>query len=574
MQYLDAKKNRILLTLFIILISLIYGLPHIILGSRLGASYTPFSLSPKSPIAADETYGYAGFTNHIYKGNILLKDAYVYEYRNFPTPLIADNIPALAYAILTKITGSLEKSYIVSDFIFPAIIFLMIYLFLKMFVKNTYFTLAVAFLTAIARDLISVIPFPQATLRYLTFAQYQDTFLHLSRSPHPQFSFIVLLGAVWALVHLISKPKSNVIIPSLFFGLLFYTYMFYFSYFSLFFALIFLFFIYNKDILMIRKLFLVGLIATLVGSYYFWNVFNFYRTDLAFDFAQKMSRPLFTIPLTIIRYALIAFMLLLTARQKDNKIYSLFIFILAGVLIIPLIKLISVRDFDTFHYVRFVLMPFSTIVFFISIYHLFQKHKLLINLISTGIIVIGLFLGFKTQIYASLKVAPYHVANTEQKQVFDWFNANSQKNDVIASLNDDFNRYTSVYAKNWVYFPYTSRTIMPTSESAYRFIILSNLLGISKDKQKASIDSYLGYIFRFRTYDSNSNLDKNSQQKKWLIDQIDVLSNQNAWQNIVYNYKFNYIVVTPDELDIIQPNTKYLTFVTSINNYLIFRKTI
>ena len=118
-QFVYYYKNKLLLTFFILLVSLIYGLPHIIIGSKLGANYTPFSLSPKSPTAADETYGYAGFANHIYKGNLLLKEAYVYEYRNYPTPLIADNVPALAYAFLAKLTGSLEKAYIVSDFIFP-----------------------------------------------------------------------------------------------------------------------------------------------------------------------------------------------------------------------------------------------------------------------------------------------------------------------------------------------------------------------------------------------------------------------------------------------------------------------
>lgn len=573
-ERLKISKNKIILTIFILLVCVIYSLPHIIMSAELGKNYTPFSLSSNSPIASDETYGYAGFANYIYGGHTLLKDAYVYEYRNFPTPLIADNIPAIAYAILAIVSGSIEKAYIVSDFIFPAILFLMIYLFVKMFVKSNYFALATAFITVISRDLISVIPYPVATYRYLTFADYQDTFLHLSRSPHPQFSLIVLFATFWLFIRLVSKPSRNPIIPGIFFGLLFYTYMFYFSYFSLFFVLLFVFFALKKEKLICKKLFKAGIIAAAVAAYYFWNVLNFYRTDLAFDFAQKLSRPQFAISPTLLRYALIGFLLLLTLKKKGNRIYVFSLFLLTGVVVIPLIRLISQRDFDTFHYVRFILMPFSTIAFLIVAYHLLKTRKIIVNLISALVIAIGLFLGFKTQIYASLKVVQYHRINTEQKQVFDWLNTNSQKDDVVASLNDDFNRFTSVYTRNWVYFPFTSRTIMPTSESAYRFIVLSNLLGISKDEQKASVDSYLGYIFRFRSYDDANNLDKNSQSKKWLVEEIDMLSTQNAWQSIVDNYKLDYIVVTPDELKIIKPNLQYLTFMTSINSYLIFRKII
>lgn len=571
MQFFYAKKNIILLTFFIILTSLIYGLPHIILTSKLGASYTPFSLSPKSPIAADETYGYAGFANYIYKGNFFLRDAYVYEYRNFPTPLIADNIPALAFAFLAKITGSLARAYIVSDFIFPAIIFLIIYLFLKMFINNTYYAISVAFVTTIARDLISVIPFPQATFKYLTFAEYQDTFLHLSRSPHPQFSFLVLLGAVWSLVHLITKPKSNVIIPGLLFGLLFYTYMFYFSYFSLFFALIFLFFIFKKDIFIVKKLFLVGLIAALLGSYYFWNVFNFYQTDLTVDFAEKMSRPQFTVPLTILRYLVVALLLFFTSRKKDNKTYGLVFFIIAGVIIIPLIKIISSRDFETFHYVRFALMPFATMAFFISIYHLIAKNVRLIFAVATVTIIISLYLGFKTQVVASLNVAPYQVINVDQKNVFDWFKKNTNKNDVVGSLNDDFNRFASVYTDNWVYFPFTSRTIMPTYESGYRYIILSHLLGISTQSQKSDLDYWMGYIFRFRSYNNFNDLDKHSIHRSWLEGEISRLSNKDDFNKIRNNYKLNYVVITPDELQYTSPDFKFLTPITSINEYIIFK---
>ena len=209
--------------------------------------------------------------------------------------------------------------------------------------------------------------------------------------------------------------------------------------------------------------------------------------------------------------------------------------------------------------------------FFISIYNLLFKNSRLIFVIATITIIISLFLGFKTQIVASLNVAPYHFVNADQKQVFGWLKENTNKNDVIGSLDDDFNRFASVYTNNWVYFPFTSRTIMPTYESGYRYIILSNLLGVSPEVQKTNLDNRLGYIFRFRSYDNKNDLDKHSKYRLWLEGEISRLSKEDAFNKIKNNYKLDYLVVTPKELKIINPNLKYLTPITSINNYIIFK---
>src|SRR3972149_8388799 len=236
---LKIRKDQILLALLIVLVTVIYGLPHLILFSKLGKNYTPFSLSPNSPSATDETYGYAGFANYIRNGHFFLKDAYVKEYSNLPTPLLADNVPSAILAGLSFLTGSLGNAFIVSDFIFPPILFLIIYLFLRNYLGNIYYRLAASFLIVTARDLITLIPYPISTFKYLTAASHQEELLFLSRTPHPQISLIFLFAGVWALYKLLSKPdhKRFIFLTGLFCGLLFYTYMFYFTFFSLFFLL-------------------------------------------------------------------------------------------------------------------------------------------------------------------------------------------------------------------------------------------------------------------------------------------------------------------------------------------------
>ena len=108
-------KLQIVLTLAIIFVCLVHGLPNIILSSKLGNSFTPFTTNGLSPIARDETYAYAPFVNNILSGKFPLRDIYVFEYSKTPTPYLGETAPALLLAFLAKISGSVERSFIISD---------------------------------------------------------------------------------------------------------------------------------------------------------------------------------------------------------------------------------------------------------------------------------------------------------------------------------------------------------------------------------------------------------------------------------------------------------------------------
>lgn len=63
------KKSKILLAFVILLTSVIYGLPHIIVSARLGAGYRSLVISKSSPIAKDELYAYAPEVSYIKNGH-------------------------------------------------------------------------------------------------------------------------------------------------------------------------------------------------------------------------------------------------------------------------------------------------------------------------------------------------------------------------------------------------------------------------------------------------------------------------------------------------------------------------
>ena len=70
-----SLKIQIILSVLVILVSFIYGLPNIIMANKLGSDYNPLVISQKSPIARDEAFAYAPEVNYILKGHFFLKDA-------------------------------------------------------------------------------------------------------------------------------------------------------------------------------------------------------------------------------------------------------------------------------------------------------------------------------------------------------------------------------------------------------------------------------------------------------------------------------------------------------------------
>lgn len=562
--------KRILLPSLIVLVSFIYGLPHIILTSKLGAEYTPFSISGESRIARDETYAYAPEVNYILKGHLFLKDAYVSEYANYPTPFMGESVPSIVFALLSKLTGSMENAFIAADFIFPPIIFLLFFLLTRRFVKNNLLASSIAFVAVVARDFIAVVPYPQQTFQYLTIAEGQDYLLYFSRAFHPQLTFIFFALAFMFFLNLVEKPNSKkfLVLSGISFGVLFYSYVFYWTYFVVFLGLNSIYFLARREKSIIIALLKSSAISLMIAIPYLFNMYKFYQLDLATDFVTKSSLQNMPLPITLVRYLLVAVLFFITAKKRNNKFFVFLSFLLAGVLITPISKLLIGQDLETFHYLRRALMPFATIAFFITIYSAIKNKRYLNGFLSIVLFITFITFALNTQIIVSRKIKDSHVRNHDQERVSSWLNANTPKDSVVGSLSTDFESLVPVYTQNKVFFPPTDRTIMPTSEGVTRYAILSNILGVDMSWQKKNLDNIVSYLFIYQSYNPNLNLDLNSPKRFLAEGEIEKVS-QN-WQNEVNKFKLDYVVVTPEEKLVVNPNSRFLYQVASFGDYRIY----
>lgn len=564
-------KNKILISLLVVLISIIYGLPNIILISKLGSNYTPFTLSGKSPIARDETYAYAPFVNYILQGHLFLKDIYVAEYAKYPTPFMGESAPAIIFAVLAKVTGSTENAFIAADFIFPPIIFLLLHIVAQFFIRNRLYALASAFVATVARDLIAVIPYPHETIQYLTVAEGQNYLLYFSRAFHPQLTFIFLTLGLIAVAKLAENPRTKkyIIASGITFGILFYSYVFYWTYFVVFFGFAYFYFLARREKENILALTAVGLIALMIAFPYLLNTFQFYQLDKAGDFIAKSSLANVPLPLALIRYLIITLIFFIFSKKKDNKFFVFLLFLMAGILITPASKLVLGQDLETFHYLRRALMPFATIAFFVSVYWMLKNRNRLTKFLSIVLFIVFILFAINAQVIASEKIQSSHIRNLDEQKVFAWLNANAPKWSVVGSVDEDFEPLIPVYTADFVYFPPTDRTITSTSEGVTRYAILASILGLDKSWQKKNLDNIVSYIFIYQSYDNNLNLDLNSPKRVWAEGEIERVSNN--WPSELNRFKLDYVVVTPKENQIVKPQRSFLTEIAAFGDYKIYQ---
>lgn len=565
-------KHKIVLSAFIILVSVIYGLPNIILTAKLGKDYQPLVITRESPYAKDETYAYAPQVKHILEGNISVGEVYVKEYQNLPTPFFGETLPSWLMAALASVTGSIPSAFIAADFIFPPIVFLLLLAITRIYIKNFLFAASVAFLIVIARDLIAVIPYPHSIYQYLTVAEQRNQFLYFSRAFHPQVTFVVFAIAFITLFNLLKSPNSLKLrlIHGVTFGLLFYSYVFYWTYFIVFFASVTVLNFLKRDTVRIKAQVGSTIFAFLIGIPYFVNMYNFYQLDVASDFIAKSSLSYLDLPPTLLRYLIIILAFWVITRLKGEKFSLLTLFVISGLAIPVISKIVIGQDLETFHYLRRAMMPFASLALFCIVYLLIHKNKVLVNLIVILILSIAALIGIKTQIVAASTVANFHILDENLKAVFAWLNQNTAKDSIVGSIDTFFNRYLPVYTNNKIYFPPTDRTIMTATEGVKRYAILANLLGINTDWQKQNLDNTLSYMFIYQAYTEGIGLDLTSPKRyeaERLIDQI----SEESRQTLTSVHNLDYIVVTPQELSLVSPDTEYLVPQTSISDYLIFK---
>lgn len=419
-------------------VGLIHILPHIIFASYSQGRglYYPIYFSELA---------YASQVKEVLEGHVAIGDSQILEHKDV-FPSLHPYIPVFLLAMLSVITGSLESSFIVSDFIFPAIIFLLIVYFSKKignsYELSTIAGLATIFAYSAFTNIPPITPYLAKQLIQKIFLTDITSPLSFFRTPNPQISFVFLLIPLFTLYFFFLKPTlKKALIVSIFGCLLFSTYYYHAIFFYFVLTFVFLFSLMQRNWRQAKYLFAILTLMTLVVLY-----FKFLSTWSPYNNSQIMAGYFKTHYIDWIfsaRYvfALSFFYLLLRKTNRNLLIFSTAITLSA--LTCMNLQVITGWTIVPGHWPQTTVEPVLVALTVIAIGYVLRKKNLYAAYLAFIIIILLHALIFQikfSQRYKSNTVVP-----AETYETIMWLKKNADKDSVVLSLDaEKFQAFVTV----------------------------------------------------------------------------------------------------------------------------------
>lgn len=488
------KKIRIIIVLlFALFIGFVHGSHHIFMSYFLGREekiYQPLLISPQVHNSTiDETFVYAPKVNRILLGDFPLKEVGVYESKDFPSIQVAETLPSVLMALLTRLTGSISGAFILADFIFPMLTFLAAFWFLFSMTKNFLISLSGSIFLFFGQVFIYDFPYLPSAIKEIIIIDKFNSLLWFSRTFHPQITFLFLLLTIYLFFKITVQEKISkklVLLTSVCFGLLFYSYLFYWTWFiagaGIYFFLLRL---KKSNHFLTRRMLAVFTIGLITGSYFFGQWFSqpqngYLERANTYYFSQFEFIP-------FLRIVFFSFLFFIFFSAKKSKEYLLIQAYFLGSLLLYLFPYISKINFDDMvgHWDKFCVNSWIILSLFILLANMIKKLNInkmkTLNFFLIFLIFASFCYGwlyhwqFARKNYQAYQIAPSRLA------LYDWLNENTQKDTVVLTLSFTENLMLPAFTHNNIFMPnFTSGA--ETKEIVNRFLWANKLLDMNWGK--------------------------------------------------------------------------------------------
>lgn len=480
-----------------LIFSLILGFPHIyMIYKNSYALYEPLSLQNVNPLTLDENL-YSSDIQEVMNGNFKLSNAQLTNRSDLPSAQM-NYFSFYILGFLGYLFGSSIKNLqIISDFLFPFILFLLFYLFLK----ALHFRKRIILLTISVLMLASLNPFALWELIKSFFSNHLIRPLEFSRLISPELVLIILLIALILLYCALSKKELKYFIfTGIVGGLLFYTYFYFASFFwaGFFFMMAITFF--QKDYSTFKKMVLSAFIGGLISIFFIINLFKLralsYYPEIALRIGAEFP-PMFSlwhIIFTIIILIAIMSLWLIPKREKKCSVDFLTAFLFGSIICINLHLLLG-YTLLYLHWWDRIIAPFIFISLIFCLQSLIYDHfpknyfSVFIRRMIPFLCILLLFFGVYHQISFSVNMSNYYTISPQELELYDWLNENTPKDSTVLTLSIASNFNLASHTHNNIYLPHSFLTTIPKEEIIDRFLFASSMFNLPSDELKKRLDS-------------------------------------------------------------------------------------
>lgn len=484
----------------------------------------------------DELYSYLPRAREIYDGHF--PPAELSLDKQGSTPFNA--LPSLFLAgLIAFFGGNINLAYLAAQFIFSAVIFILLYFLGKTLFQSKSWAFFIAFAGALTPFLINVfnfdfkddlkILFDYTVKQFLPFVRTQMDKLRLARIDEPLLTYPIYLSAILAFLHFWKNPRlRSALLAAIPAGLLAYTYVHHWIYWTIFIGLGFIYSAVNlqKQFTRFRSYFVLLAILFLILIPYFINYSSFQSSPNAMDASYRFTvfhgRELGIGKENIVDhivYAILAVLIWLfyfkKPRAESRHWGWVFLMMIAAILIARNIQLIlgsapTPSKWDN------AFSPVFYLIFLSLIYELIKRWETIAPKIKTIVpIVLAILSGLVVAKYAfnavSVFARPqndilrYYELPSGVVESWDWINKNLPAEPKIISPSYDTNLYLMTYTSARPFVPRGLLSLASNFEIEERYLTAYKLFGavpvIEKDFlnfygggfKKRSLGDYLNY---------------------------------------------------------------------------------
>lgn len=547
-------------------LSLSFGLNHIV-GLLTNHDYTPFALTGVSKGGSfDEAYCYVPSINAV-RFNKSLGDWQAFEYRLGPQvqPTLGPSI----FGRVAKVIG-LENLYIIVDFIFPPLAFLIFYYLVKLITKNELLSVLAA-LALIGKEPLQsfFFKFGVSILKYRQLQYFFDYLNNLNRPlgfarfDSPQFSFVILtLGLIMFFKAIRSRRVIFYWLAGFLFGLQWYIY----SYYAVFLALVlgssFGIFLIQRDREKLKFLTTAIFSTTITSAFYWWNYFQFIHLSQAMDFFHRAGRidgRWFDIKSLLVVFFTLVLLLIGSKIKKASSALQFVIILLLAAFLSLNFQLLSGFSVQHFHWQSVIVNP---VLILASVYLLSEfKTRVLVRpmILLAVLLTAGIF--FRNLLIAKNTAGAY-VKNNGLEQAYDWINRNLEQDSVMMTPSIESNYWLIIKTKVYVFNPHGLHTLVPTTELVNRFALTFNLFNVDRDffnrfldyRPTPGIQPYThesldlaGYDYIFDTKYGLLGPQSKEAQEDIAKAKATFQTIKSTWAEVKKQYKLDYLFFGPSE---------------------------
>ena len=500
---------RRLVVLLAVAVSLLFGLPHLIMWGTLHASgrpYSPVAVDHVTALTYDETTYYAPRVRDFYDGHPYTADPAGWEYKRGTEFLGVGSLPPLLLSPLLRLGhGNVGAVFALCDFLLPPLLFLLLLLLCR--------ALGVPFWAATAGALLLLTADDQLTLpfRWLAHPQWsvlRDS-LHLtasyrpveySRLTIPQLGYAFVVLTILGLHQTAHHPRLRTgVWTALALGALFYTYVFFWTWILAGAAL------YVVTLLLQRRwssaLAVVGVVATgcALGAPVLYQALFGYVGQAFLEARQTWGGK--QIDFTHHKYELAVWALLLVMFPwRDRRFPLLVSFLLAPYLCVGAARLVHLNT-QEWHWFGRCWAPWMGLALPVAFWARATepcRHELcqrlrpflrarLLGPVLGAVVVFCFAYGVNDHVRYGLSMAPSHTLTPDEQAAYAWLRGSAPRDAVVAAADCNVLALVPVHTQCNVYLPYCLISPASDEELMARFWTTVRLL----DLDDRAVDRFL-----------------------------------------------------------------------------------